>query len=247
MTNKRNDDVSHSGHRLRLTELIAKSGIENVSNVQAVEYFLTYIIPRGDVNPLAHRLLDKFENFGNIIDASENELMQVKGINKRSASKIKLFSELIFYYSSSKMDKKLNLNDAQEFLNFVEELLRFQSTEHLIIFAFDVSFNFINKKVIDRKSVNQVGIEPYELLNFVTSTNPKHLVVAHNHPGGTAYASQNDYDAQKFIENLITMLNADLIDSLIVGKDGIYSQNNHIFVRNFAFVEDIINFTENNK
>ena len=172
MTNKRNDDVSHSGHRLRLTELIAKSGIENVSNVQAVEYFLTYIIPRGDVNPLAHRLLDKFENFGNIIDASENELMQVKGINKRSASKIKLFSELMFYYSSSKMDKKLNLNDAQEFLNFVEELLRFQSTEHLIIFAFDVSFNFINKKVIDRKSVNQVGIEPYELLNFVTSTNP---------------------------------------------------------------------------
>ena len=96
MTNKRNDDVSHSGHRLRLTELIAKSGIENVSNVQAVEYFLTYIIPRGDVNPLAHRLLDKFENFGNIIDASENELMQVKGINKRSASKIKLFSELMF-------------------------------------------------------------------------------------------------------------------------------------------------------
>ena len=95
MDKRKNDDVSHDGHRERLTKLIEASGIENVSKVQAVEYFLTYIIPRGDVNPLAHRLLDKFDNFGNIIDASEGDLKSVKGINERSAKKIKLFNELI--------------------------------------------------------------------------------------------------------------------------------------------------------
>ena len=67
----------HSGHRERLTNLVDKSGIENVSPIQAVEFFLTYIIPRVDVNPLAHRLLDKFETFGNILDASENDLKSV--------------------------------------------------------------------------------------------------------------------------------------------------------------------------
>ena len=111
MENNRNSDVSHEGHRERLTDLINNSGIDCVSTVQAVEFFLTYIFPRGDVNPLAHRLLDRFENFGNIVDACESDLKSVKGINDRSAKKIKLFSELIFYYSSSKMSKKISSNN----------------------------------------------------------------------------------------------------------------------------------------
>lgn len=32
----------HDGHRKRLTTLIDKAGLENVSDVQAVEYLLTY-------------------------------------------------------------------------------------------------------------------------------------------------------------------------------------------------------------
>ena len=72
-----NNDVSHDGHRERLTNLVEKSGLDNVSNIQAVEYFLTYIFPRGDVNPLAHRLLDKYETFANIINASVNDFLNI--------------------------------------------------------------------------------------------------------------------------------------------------------------------------
>ena len=56
----------HAEHRKRLTELIYKSGIENVSEVQALEFILFFGIPRGDTNPLAHRLLKKFKNIANI-------------------------------------------------------------------------------------------------------------------------------------------------------------------------------------
>lgn len=77
----------HAGHRERLNELVANTGVDALSEVQAVEYFLTYIFPRGDVNPLAHRLLEEYESFSHIIDASAQDLMRVAGINKRSALK----------------------------------------------------------------------------------------------------------------------------------------------------------------
>lgn len=233
MDNRKNDDITHSGHRIRLTNLISNSGINNVSNIQAVEFFLTYIIPRGDVNPLAHRLLDRFGNFGNIIDASENELLTIKGINRRSAKKIKLFSELMNYYTTSRLDKKVNLDNNSEFLDLLENLLRFKKTEHLVIFAFDFGYSLIDKKIYNRNSVDSAKIEPIDLYNFISSTNPKHLLVAHNHPGGYAFPSQDDYEAQRFIENIIKILGIDLVDSLIVSTNGIYSQNKRSFLRNF--------------
>ena len=50
----------HAGHRRRLMELAYKAGHENLSDIQAVELVLCYVFPRGDVNPLAHRLLDRY-------------------------------------------------------------------------------------------------------------------------------------------------------------------------------------------
>ena len=54
---KTNDGNLHEGHRARLLDLALNAGVDNMSDIQVVEFFLTYIFPRGDVNPLAHRLL----------------------------------------------------------------------------------------------------------------------------------------------------------------------------------------------
>ncbi|MBR1890806.1 MAG: hypothetical protein IJ817_03930 [Clostridia bacterium] len=230
----------HDGHRERLSELMLNAGIENVSKIQAVEYFLTYIFPRGDVNPLAHRLLDKYETFANIIDAEVSDLCTVEGINTRSARKIKLFGEMIGLYSSSKLSSKINLRNTGEFLDLLEQLLRLQSTENLYLFAIDHDFNLIQKRKYDLKKVRSVGISPYDLFNFIASTKLSYLIVAHNHPNGTARPSPDDHDAVIYIENLLATFDCKLIDSFIVGKDGIYSETQNSFVRTFATTPEII-------
>lgn len=234
--------ISHNGHRARLTDLMLNAGIDNASNIQAVEFFLTYIFPRGDVNPLAHRLLNKYETFGGIIDASVNDLVKIKGINQRSAKKIKLFGDLIFYYSSSKMTKQINLKNTGEFLDLCEELVRFKPTENLYIFAIGHNFKLIQKRKFDLKEVRKVGISPLELYDFISSTNLSYLIVLHNHPHGTALASDDDHKAVLFIEELIAHLDCKLLDSFIVGKDGIYSEKQDAFVRCFENIENILNF-----
>lgn len=68
----------HAGHRERLLDTVIKCGIDNISEVQAVEFILCYIFPRGDVNPLAHRLLEKYRNIPTILEASIEDLASVK-------------------------------------------------------------------------------------------------------------------------------------------------------------------------
>ena len=237
-----NNDVSHDGHRERLTNLVEKSGLDNVSNIQAVEYFLTYIFPRGDVNPLAHRLLDKYETFANIINASVNDLMSVRGINKRSAKKITLFAQLFDLYTSTSMDKHISIDDREEFLDMIEQFLRFKTAENLILFAFNSSYMLTHKRKFSYKSIDEVAMSTYDLYDFIASSKPAYLVIAHNHPGGLATPSPSDKDATLFIEKLVSNFHCQLIDSFIVGDDGILSLKQLGYVRNFHNIGGIINY-----
>lgn len=230
----------HSGHRERLTDLVINAGLENVSEIQVVEFFLTYIFPRGDVNPLAHRLLDKFETFSNIINAETADLETVKGINKRSAAKIKMFASLFDAYTYSSFSNKINIKNIGQFLDMLESLLRLQPAENLYLFAIDHSFNIIQKRKYNLHNVREVGISPFELFNFVSSTKLSYLIVAHNHPSGTAIPSKNDHNAVAYIEQLISTFEVRFLDSFIVGKDGIYSEKQQSFVRTFESVDQTI-------
>lgn len=51
-----------------------------LTDVQYLEMILFYCIPRVDTNPIAHRLLDKFGSIRDVFEASEEELISVKGM-----------------------------------------------------------------------------------------------------------------------------------------------------------------------
>lgn len=236
-----NRDVSHDGHRERLTNLVQNSGLENVSEIQAVEYFLTYIFPRGDVNPLAHRLLDKFENFSNIIYASISDLKSIKGINDRSAMKISHFAQLFDLFVSSTLNERVNIDDKEDLMDMFEQLLRFKPTENLYLFGFNNKGDLLHKRKFNRKSINSVEINPFEFYDFINSVKPLDIIVVHNHPGGTAEPSIDDIEALDYIMGLAKNLDCHVINSFIVGADGIYSQTQFAFVRYFHNVGGIVN------
>ncbi len=230
---KTKEEQLHNGHRERLTDLVLSAGMDGVTNIQSVEFFLTYIFPRGDVNPLAHRLLSKFGTFANIIDADISDLITVNGINKRAAKKIKLFGQMIEFYTLSKLNRETNLDNYEQFYNLLESLLKIQSTENLFLFTFDSNFNLIQKRRFGLDDVRAVGIPPIELISFVLSTKASYLIVAHNHPNGTALPSQEDIEAVGYITDIIKHLQCKLLDSFIVGIDGIYSILQQSFARSY--------------
>lgn len=226
-------DDMHAGHRERLTDLIANAGIEKVSEFQAVEYFLTHIFPRGDVNGLAHALLAKFGCFANILEASEIEIAKIKGFNARSARKISNFLCLYQYYALSKLRKKLNMTNKEEILKFLEELMRFDSVENLYIFAINNSDYITQHRHHRGKNVYAVAINPEEIVNFISSSKAPHLLFVHSHPNGKALPSIDDINMTAHLRNFLPQFNCNLYDSMIVGVDGIYSSNMNGYIHEF--------------
>ena len=59
----------HAEHRRRVKNRFRSEGLDNFEELHALELLLFYAIPQGDVNPLAHRLLDHFGNLRHVLEA----------------------------------------------------------------------------------------------------------------------------------------------------------------------------------
>ena len=91
----------HENHRARMQERVAHNGMESLAEHEVLEYMLYLAIPRQDTNPLAHRLIDHFGSFCRVMEATPQELMQVKGVGPRSAQLISDIMEFGRYQSST--------------------------------------------------------------------------------------------------------------------------------------------------
>ena len=72
MSNKRNP--SYIGHRERIREKFASSGLDSFLDHEALELLLTYSVARRDTKPIAWALLKRFGSLSAVLDATPEEL-----------------------------------------------------------------------------------------------------------------------------------------------------------------------------
>ena len=224
---------NHGGHRQRLLSTIMEAGIDKVSDVVALEFILTYVIPRCDTNDLAHRLLDRFGSAANVLNTDWDLLKEVEGMGETSAKKLHCLIDIFDYYTDQLLDKKYVFEYRSDISDFFEELLRFKNIETSYIIGVDASNRVKSKHKLSVGGVLSVGVSTHDVAKFITSVKPAYVFLAHNHPQGKAIPSKGDIEGTRLIENLLNSLGVPLVDHVIVGIDGIFSMKENSFYREF--------------
>ena len=80
----------HEGHRQRMRERFRLEGLDNFAPHEVLELLLFYARVQGDVNPLAHELLDSFGSIKGVLEARPEQLMAVKGVGEETATLLSL-------------------------------------------------------------------------------------------------------------------------------------------------------------
>lgn len=66
-----------------------------MSDVHIMELFLSLVVPRKDVKPIAYSLFNRFESLEKIFSASYKELVEVDGVGDNTAVVIMMYNDLI--------------------------------------------------------------------------------------------------------------------------------------------------------
>jgi len=214
----------HDGHRKRKKEQFLKSGISHLPEHEMLEFLLYYAIPRGDTNEPAHALINRFGSLTRTFDAGFDELTEVKGVGENAASLICLARMLAEVYFERKTGEDLiELFNSDRLKNYCSSLFITSREEEIRCVYLTDDLKLISSEKICSGTVGKVEIPVRKITRSVFANNCSRIVIAHNHPAGTCIPSRADLESTKDLCALLGKIEIELIDHIIVGRDGVTS------------------------
>lgn len=214
---------THDGHRERLKRRFLEHGLENFNDVNALELFLFYAIPRQDTNELAHRLLDRFGSLASVLEATEEELRQVKGIGENAVTLLKLIPQMDRRYQMSKTSDQKRVRSSEEAGRILVPRYRYAREEIVYLLCLDSRSMLISCEEIGRGTLGEASISVRTIVETALKRNAAAVILSHNHVDGFAIPSKADRLATKQIYDALTLVGITLSDHIIVAGDDFVS------------------------
>ncbi len=213
----------HDGHRARVKEQFAKHGLAALPDHAVLELLLFYAIPRGDVNPLAHELINKFGSLSAVFDAPESELLEVPGVGENAARLIKLIPQVSRRYLISRGEFEGLITSPEAAGAYLLPYFYAQRDEVVYIACLDAQRKVLACRLLFNGSVNSANISVRKIVETALLYNSTSVILAHNHPSGIAVPSAEDKETTARIAAALEAVDVELADHIIVADDDFVS------------------------
>ena len=209
----------HKGHRQRMKDRFREEGLDNFSEVQALELLLFYCIPQKDTNPIAHDLLNHFGSLSQVLEAPVEELVKVPGIKENAAVLLKLVTDMGRYYLVSRSQQFTILPTVNACANFLVPRFFGRRVETVFLLCLDAKCKVLCCKEVGEGSVNSAGISIRKIVELALGANATTVVLAHNHPSGMAIPSPEDIQTTRRLAAALNAVEIHLADHIIIADD----------------------------
>ena len=208
--------AEHDGHRERMRQRARETDMRGFQPHEVLEFLLMYAIPRRDVNPLAHKLIERFGSLSGVLDARPEELMQVPGVGENAAT---LLSSLVSVFSAYQRDrwrKRPCLFSRKEAGEFCTALFSRQKVESLAIVCLDVHKAVLASEMLTQGTVSETPLYPREVVAYALRHQAHSVILAHNHPSGDTRPSMDDLRITLEIRDALRTMDITLEDHFII-------------------------------
>ena len=209
-------EVSHKDHRKRMKARFLKEGLDSFDHHNILELMLFYAIPQGDTNPVAHRLLEEFGSFSGVLNASMENLCQVKGVGEHAATLIKLFAAVARPYLDDSNSGGIFLTNTEEAGRYITPKFIGRTVETAYLICLDGKRKVTYCGILNEGSVDSVPIFVRSIVEKAIAVNASSVILAHNHPTGFALPSADDVRTTRLVAAALEPLSIRLLDPLVV-------------------------------
>jgi len=208
-------------------------GLDNFDDHNVLELLLFYALPRGDVNELAHELINRFGKLADVFDAPIEELKKVKGIGDNTATLIKLIPQVSRRYmiSRSVSGADVHITDSKKAGAFIVPYFYGEREETVYMICLDAKCKVINCRMLFRGEVNSANVSIRKIVENALAYKATSVIVAHNHPSGIAIPSREDERTTERIMEALKAVDVILADHIIVADEDFVSMADNGFFR----------------
>ena len=218
------------GHRQRLRERFLNSGLDGFQDYEVIELLLTLGTPRKDCKDAAKAALAKFKTLQRVLEASTQEICEVKGLGPKNVLGLKLIKAVSERYLEKKLIKKDPVNNSKELFEYLYHSIRDKAREYFKIIFLDSKNRVISSETHSRGSVTASSVYPREVIHSALKHNAAALIFAHNHPSGDPKPSPEDVAITRQLVFAGNVMGITIHEHIIIGDAGYFSFADHGYI-----------------
>lgn len=205
----------HTGHRGRVKQEFLARGLEGWPDHRVLELLLFYAIPQGDVNTLAHALVDHFGSLTGVLDASVDELKKVPGLGEHTAVLLRLIPALSGRYLEGRGTLSALVRTPEEAANVLAPYFFGARNEMVYLLCLDGKGKVLGVRKVSEGSIHASDINLRRITEEAMGLRAAGLYLAHNHISNLAFPSAADWQTTDVIRAALMPLGLEVIDHLI--------------------------------
>lgn len=206
----------HAGHRQRMREEFLRTGAAGMADHRLLELILFYAIPQGDVNPLAHRLVDHFGSLAGVFHATCDQLLEVPGVGPSTAVLLQLIPAAAARYMEQNASFDGQIVSVWQLKEQLDPYFFGQRDELAYLVCMDGKNKLLAVRKLGEGIMDMVQIVSRKVMEAALACNASRVVLAHNHVSGTACPSQADVSTTLRLKRVLAeAANIELLDHLI--------------------------------
>ena len=205
----------HTGHRQRVKTEFRTRGIEGWPDHKVLELLLYYAIPQGDVNPLAHALVDRFGSLEGVLDALPEELTKVPGLGEHTATLLKLIPAVLGRYLDGRTGPGHIVHTAEEAGQVLAPYFCGARNEMTYVLCLDAKEKVLGVQKLSEGNIRNSDVTIRRVAEECMAMRASFCYLAHNHVSGIALPSPEDVNATEVVRAALAPLGVQLVDHLV--------------------------------
>ncbi|ACD90857.1 MAG: DNA repair protein RadC [Chlorobium limicola] len=161
-----------------------------------------------------------------LADLQLSELQKIRGIGPAKAMQISAIFELNkrIHFRKNNNRKILSARDVSEYM---AGRIPDETKEHLFVLHLNTKNRVIRHDIVSVGTLNASLIHPREVFKSAIRESAHAIILVHNHPSGDVEPSNADRQVTEILKKAGAILQIELLDHVIVGKENWFSFREH--------------------
>ncbi|MDB5890364.1 MAG: replication and repair protein RadC [Polaromonas sp.] len=200
----------------RPREKLLARGPGALSDAELLALLLRTGLPGKNALQMGQEMMDTFGGVAGLLHAGPQALAAIKGLGPAKRAEIVAVLELARRALAEQLKEKQLFASPQAVRDYLQLQLGSRPHEIFAVLFLDSRHRLIALEELFRGTLSQSSVYPREVVIRALALNAASVVLAHNHPSGTAQPSRADEALTKTLKAALALVDVRVLDHFVV-------------------------------
>ncbi len=202
----------------RPREKLLARGPAALSDAELLALLLRTGLPGKNALQMGQELLNTFGGVAGLLHSAPEALKSIKGLGPAKRAEIVAVLELARRALAEELKEKTVFSTPQAIRDYLQLQLGSRPYEVFAVLFLDAQHRLIALEELFRGTLAQTSVYPREIVVRALAHNAASVVLAHNHPSGSAQPSRADEAITKTLKAALGLIDVQVLDHFVVTR-----------------------------